>query len=76
MITFKFAAEDPADYEFYSDVEHSFKGMDHTVEEVYERFECFLLGLGYQQGSIQRFYNDKFRDERVKESIPVTSVNL
>ncbi len=56
MITYEFKVDDPEDYEFYSDVSVSFQGEDAHINTMFERFEQFLLGIGYQQGSIENYY--------------------
>jgi len=59
MTKFTFKVDDPELYQFYADLELVFDGLDMTVEEMYERFEQFMLGLGYQPNSLQKFYAGK-----------------
>jgi hypothetical protein len=59
MITYEFKVDDPEDYEFYSDVSVSFQGEDAHINTMFERFEQFLLGIGYQQGSIDSYHQKK-----------------
>ena len=59
MVKFSFKVEEAADYEFYSDHTMKFEGMDMTIDEMFERFEMFLVGIGYHQKSIQKFYTGK-----------------
>jgi len=72
MITYEFKVDDPEDYEFYSDVSVSFQGEDAHINTMFERFEQFLLGIGYQQGSIENYY--KTQNIQLQERAEMTVV--
>jgi hypothetical protein len=74
MVKFIFEVEQPEDYEFYSDTNLSFGGIDLTVTDMFARFEQFLLGMGYDKRSIQKFYDAN--SSVVKEKRPVQGENF
>lgn len=46
-----------------TDIEMTLQASDASVTEVMENFERFLLAIGYQEGSIQDYYEAQWEPE-------------